>query len=216
MGKLMKKRIDKGNPIHGLEKIPDSELLKISQQEVGQWKSYAQELEDKVTELERKLAEKEESYKLTEEDKRAVTMKLREDEIWNNTKAQVKSLQERIKKVEKTNKEYIARICQLSQEKKIDRSKEYLLCAAIRRKEERDCPKVYWEQYRDIYKIELGWRHPDILHRFIGEVSKNPDDQGFYTSKGRFVTREEGLIIARAAGQVGDIIGGVLTSEDLY
>lgn len=212
----MKKRIGKGNPIHGLEKIPDSELLKISQQEVGQWKSYAQELEDKVTELERKLAEKEESYKLTEEDKRAVTMKLREDEIWNNTKAQVKSLQERIKKVEKTNKEYIARICQLSQEKKIDRSKEYLLCAAIRRKEERDCPKVYWEQFRDIYKIELGWRHPDILHRFIGEVSKDPDDQGFYTSKGRFVTREEGLIIARAAGQVDKIIGGVLTSEDLY
>lgn len=212
----MKKRIDKGNPIHGLEKIPDSELLKISQQEVGQWKSYAQELEDKVTELELKLAEKEEAYKLTEEDKRAVTMKLREDEIWNNTKAQVKSLQERIKKVEKTNKEYIARICQLSQEKKIDRSKEYLLCAAIRRKEERDCPKIYWEQFRDIYKIELGWRHPDILHRFIGEVSKDPDDQGFYTSKGRFVTREEGLIIARAAGQVGDIIGGVLTSEDLY
>lgn len=212
----MAKSIDKGNPIHGLEKIPDSELLKISQQEVGQWKSYAQELEDKVTELERKLAEKEESYKLTEEDKRAVTMKLREDEIWNNTKAQVKSLQESIKKVEKTNKEYIARICQLSQEKKIDRSKEYLLCAAIRRKEESDCPKVYWEQFRDIYKIELGWRHPDILHRFIGEVSKDPDDQGFYTSKGRFVTREEGLIIARAAGQVGDIIGGVLTSEDLY
>lgn len=212
----MKKRIDKGNPIHGLEKIPDSELLKISQQEVGQWKSYAQELEDKVTELELKLAEKEEAYKLTEEDKRAVTMKLREDEIWNNTKAQVKSLQERIKKVEKTNKEYIARICQLSQEKKIDRSKEYILCAAIRRKEERDCPKIYWEQFRDIYKIELGWRHPDILHRFIVEVSKDPDDQGFYTSKGRFVTREEGLIIARAAGQVGDIIGGVLTSEDLY
>lgn len=118
MGKLK----GKGNPIHGLEKIPDSELLKISQQEVGQWKSYAQELEDKVTELERKLAEKEEAYKLTEEDKRAVTMKLREDEIWNNTKAQVKSLQERIKKVEKTNKEYISRICKMSQEKKIDRS----------------------------------------------------------------------------------------------
>nr|DAL31682.1 MAG TPA_asm: hypothetical protein [Caudoviricetes sp.] len=38
----------------------------------------------------------------------------------------------------------------------------------------------------------------------------------FYTSKGRFVTREEGLEIARAAGQVDKIIGGVLTSEDLY
>lgn len=94
----MVKSINKGNPIHGLEKIPDGELLKMSQRELGEWKSYAQELEDKVTELEKKLDEK----------------------------------------------------------------------------------------------------------------------QGFYTSKGRFVTREEGLIIARAAGQVGDIIGGVLTSEDLY
>lgn len=132
----MAKSIDKGNPIHGLEKIPDAELLKISQRELGEWKSYAQELEDKVTELEKKLDEKEEAYKLTEEDKRAVTMKLREDEIWNNTKAQVASLQARIKKVEKTNKDYIARICQLSQGR-IDRSKEYLLCAAIRRVEER-------------------------------------------------------------------------------
>lgn len=211
----MAKSINKGNPIHGLEKIPDAELLKLSQRELGQWKSYAQELEDKITELEKKLAEKQEAYQLTEEDKRAVTMKLREDEIWNNNKAQVVSLQARIKKVEKTNKEYISRICQLSQGR-IDRSKEYLLCAAIRRKEERDCPKVYWEQFRDIYKIEIGWRHPDIIHRFGNEVSRNPNDQGFYTSKGRFVTREEGLIIARAAGQVDKIIGGILTSEDLY
>ena len=42
------------------------------------------------------------------------------------------------------------------------------------------------------------------------------EDQGFYTSKGRFVTREEGLLIARKAGQVDEILGGVLTSEDLY
>lgn len=198
-----------------MEKIPDAELLKLSQRELGEWKSYAQELEDKIAELEKKLDEKQEAYQLTEEDKRAVTMKLREDEIWNNTKAQVVSLQARIKKVEKTNKEYISRICQLSQGR-IDRSKEYLLCAAIRRVEERDCEKVYWEQFHDIYKIELGWRHPDIMHRFGKEVSRNPNDQGFYTSKGRFVTREEGLIIARAAGQVDKIIGGVLTSEDLY
>ena len=98
--------------------------------------------------------------------------------------------------------------CSLKRLKK-GNSKEYLLCAAIRRVEERDCPKVYWEQFHDIYKIELGWRHPDIMHRFGKEVSRNPNDQGFYTSKGRFVTREEGLEIARAAGQVDKIIGGV-------
>ena len=71
----MAKSVNKGNPIHGLEKIPDAELLKLSQRELGEWKSYAQELEDKVTELEKKLDEKEEAYKLTEEDKRAVTIK---------------------------------------------------------------------------------------------------------------------------------------------
>ena len=100
--------------------------------------------------------------------------------------------------------------------RKKNEKKEYLLCAAIRRVEERDCPKVYWEQFHDIYKIEIGWRHPDILHRFGKEVSRKPNDQGFYTSKGRFVTREEGLKIATEAGQVKEIIGGVLTSEDLY
>ena len=214
-----KKQVDKGKPIHGLEKIPLEALLKLSQQEVGQWKSYAQELEDKVMELERKLAEKE-AYQLNEAEKREVTMKLRENEIWENKKKQIHSLQEQIKKLTRDNKDYLNKYISIQGKLRtmieMRKETEYLLCAAIRRKEERDCPKVYWEQYRDIYKIELGWRHPDILHRFIGEVSKNPDDQGFYTSKGRFVTREEGLIIARAAGQVDTIIGEVLTSEDLY
>lgn len=62
----------------------------------------------------------------------------------------------------------------------------------------------------------LVQRHPDIMHRFGKEISRNPNDQGFYTSKGRFVTREEGLEIARAAGQVDKTFGVVLTSEDLY
>ena len=94
--------------------------------------------------------------------------------------------------------------------------KEYLLCAAIRRFEPRNCYMTYHEPYRDLYKIGLGWRHADILHRFTGEVTKSPLDQGFYTSKGRFVTRAEGLIIARECEQVDEIIGSVLTSEDLY
>lgn len=98
----------------------------------------------------------------------------------------------------------------------MDEKKEYLLCAAIRRLKERDCHKIYHKEYCDIYNIEIGWRHADIFHRFEGEVSKNPYDQGFYTSKGRFVTRDEGLVIAREAGQVDKIIGGLLTSEDLY
>lgn len=98
----------------------------------------------------------------------------------------------------------------------IDNTKEYLLCAAVRRKVPRDCYKVYHKEYQDIYEIELGWRHPDILHRFGDEVSPKCLDQGFYTSKARYVSRKEGLIIARECGQVDQIIGGVLTSEDLY
>lgn len=98
----------------------------------------------------------------------------------------------------------------------MDNSKEYIICAAVRRKEPRNCVKVYHEQYHDIYSVELGWRHPDILHRFQGEVSKSPEDQGFFTSAGRFVTRKEALDIARECGQVESIIGSVFTSEDLY
>lgn len=49
--------------------------------------------------------------------------------------------------------------------------------------------------------------------------SRLPNDhvQGFVTSKGRFVDRAEAERVARAAGQVtGEILGGELTSEDLW
>lgn len=98
----------------------------------------------------------------------------------------------------------------------MNNSKEYILCAAIKRKEPRNCYRCYHEHLQDIYTIEIGFRHPDILHRFKNEVSTKLKDQGFYTSKGRFVSRKEALEIARAANQVTEIIGGVLTSEDLY
>lgn len=41
-------------------------------------------------------------------------------------------------------------------------------------------------------------------------------NQGFLTSTGRFVGREEALCVAHLALQVTDIIGSVLTSEDLW
>lgn len=44
----------------------------------------------------------------------------------------------------------------------------------------------------------------DIFQRFYGEVSKNPKEQGFYTSKGRFVDRRDGAIIALKAGQISE------------
>ena len=106
---------------------------------------------------------------------------------------------------------------------------EYILCAAIKRKEPRDL-NLYHKN--DINNIEIGYRHFDILHRFEGEVSTAQEDQGFYTSFGRFVDRKEATVIAMAAGQVrntyygrkplmeaykdGDLLVKNLYSEDLY
>lgn len=89
----------------------------------------------------------------------------------------------------------------------IDNSKEYILCAAIRRKHPRE-GSPYWEGNNDIMNIEIGYRHHDIFHRFNNrgdyEVSTLMEDQGFYTSKGRFVDRYEGMKIAYEAGQVSE------------
>ena len=89
----------------------------------------------------------------------------------------------------------------------IDNSKEYILCAAIRRKQPRE-GSPYWEGTNDIMDIEIGYRHHDIFHRFNNkldyEVSIRMEDQGFYTSKGRFVGRCEAMKIAYEAGQVSE------------
>lgn len=99
----------------------------------------------------------------------------------------------------------------------IDNSKEYILCAAIKRKERRQpqSGNPYHEGTNDILDIELGYRHHDIWHRFPGELQSSPDAQGFYTSSGRFVNREEAANIARSSGQLKDN-SRILFSEDLY
>ncbi|MCH5167435.1 MAG: hypothetical protein J1F35_06020 [Erysipelotrichales bacterium] len=91
--------------------------------------------------------------------------------------------------------------------------KEYILCAALRRKEPK---KEVLGLPNDLPYIEIGLRHFDIRDRFPGEVSMKIDDQGFLTSHGRFVSRKEAEKIAKECGQVTDMIGGILTSEDLY
>ena len=87
-------------------------------------------------------------------------------------------------------------------------TKEYILCAAIKRITPKDCTP-YHKGTNDICDIEIGYRHHDILQRFQGEVSKKIDDQGFYTSNGRFVDRRMGMYIAWLAGQVSSEISGV-------
>ena len=108
----------------------------------------------------------------------------------------------------------------------IDNTKEYILCAAIRRKEPRKCKvgiNPYHPGLNDILDIEIGFRHHDIYHRFYPEMSNKPQDQGFYTSYGRFVNRNEGMRIAYECGQVDKEYAFLsngefreLFSEDLY
>lgn len=104
----------------------------------------------------------------------------------------------------------------------IDNTKEYILCAAIKRvKPHKHDP--YYDN--DLAKIEIGYRHHDIISRFFKrkEVSTKLSDQGFYTSYGRFVDRYEAMEIAYNCGQVdrekafdGADRLNMLYSEDLY
>lgn len=96
---------------------------------------------------------------------------------------------------------------------------EFILCSAIKRIKPRETKCNYHNN--DIHKVELGYRHHDILIRFRGEVSTNLFDQGFYTSLGRFVDRKEAYKIAYDAGQLKtpEYSEGYeyrLFSEDLY
>jgi len=96
------------------------------------------------------------------------------------------------------------------------RDLEFILCAAIKRKQPRQVEvNPYYEN--DILTVELGYRHHDIFIRFGDEISRNPSDQGFFTSKGRFVNRKEAAIIAKTAGQVSSNFSqSRLFSEDLW
>lgn len=105
----------------------------------------------------------------------------------------------------------------------MDNTKEYILCAALKRKVPRNTNSYH---QNDLDQIEIGYRHHDIRNRFGDEVSCSPKDQGFYTSKGRFVDRKEAMKIALASGQIDyenarHCVNGVykykdLFSEDLY
>lgn len=109
----------------------------------------------------------------------------------------------------------------------IDNSKEYILCAAYKRVKPRKC-KPYHEGVNEITGLEIGYRHHDILQRFPSKfqwgaellyklklyklsakwITKfqvvDPLSAGFYTSKGRWVNRYDGMKIAFEAGQVSE------------
>ena len=107
-------------------------------------------------------------------------------------------------------------IAQREMEIKSSDKQEWILCSAIKRRERRVVDgNPYWEGTNDILDIELGMRHHDIFRRFEEEMDPHMEAQGFYTSKGRFVGREEAAKIAYAAGQIFSPANR-LFSEDLY
>lgn len=109
----------------------------------------------------------------------------------------------------------------------IDNSKEYILCAAYKQiknssnrqkyiDEGKDPKSIYYAPHNEIYDLRLGWRHPDILYQYGDQIDKHSD--GFVTSRGRWVSREEAYKIAVECGQIkkGKFSCNRLFSEDLY
>lgn len=97
----------------------------------------------------------------------------------------------------------------------INQSKEVVICAAVK---------------STTGVIVRGHRHGDCIYGMVsGRIMKDgkklipgrkQEDQGFITSKNRYVTREEGRILQDAAGikSVAErgYEGNTLYSEDLY
>ena len=64
--------------------------------------------------------------------------------------------------------------------------------------------------------VYCGWRHACIFE-IMPKDTPHHCIQGFLTTKNRFLNREEALKLVIETGQHdGNIIGGVLTSEDLW
>lgn len=97
--------------------------------------------------------------------------------------------------------------------------KEYILCAAIWF----DDGKLYYYQPKNIETglVLCGYRHGNIFQQIGGLVGERQKlgiyekEQGFLTSKNRFVDREEAAIVAFEAKQIQKKTI-TLYSEDLY
>ena len=96
---------------------------------------------------------------------------------------------------------------------------EYVMCAANWVNDE----KQYAMQPFNCEsgRVFCGWRHPCIFQqyreRYPQETFGKSETQGFLTTKNRFLTRSEALVLVRENGQLKQpLIGGMLTSEDLW
>jgi len=105
---------------------------------------------------------------------------------------------------------------------------ERIICAAVWYKEipiKKEIPYAYTNPINcPIGLVFCGHRHAQCIYTKcvvtgLRDAESGENEQGFLTSKNRFVTREEALIIALRENQIMDIKeihGNRLFSEDLY
>lgn len=72
-----------------------------------------------------------------------------------------------------------------------------------------------------VYSVPRPGRHHDVINHMIDDLKWAPPvvgEQGFTTSTGRFVNRQEAMKIAKAAGQLiaEPHVPDMLFSEDIY
>jgi hypothetical protein len=108
----------------------------------------------------------------------------------------------------------------------INNEKEYILSSAIWYKElpllkpEVLRPRGFSPYNIDVGIVFCGWRHPNCIYQKVAitglrDAESGENEQGFLTSKNRFVSREEGAIIAFEANQIKEE-KQTLYSEDLW
>jgi hypothetical protein len=105
---------------------------------------------------------------------------------------------------------------------------ERIICAAVWYKEielKKEVPNwAYLPTNCDRGAVFAGHRHGQCIYTKcaitgLRDAESGENEQGFLTSKNRFVTREEALVIALEQKQVKDLTqirGNRLFSEDLY
>lgn len=94
---------------------------------------------------------------------------------------------------------------------------ELIMCAAIHVDDQID--HIYQPYNIDKGLVFCGWRHPCIFSqiRLVYNNKYSESIQGFLTTKNRFLNREESLELVKSNGQLKNrLIGGILTSEDLW
>lgn len=101
---------------------------------------------------------------------------------------------------------------------------EWILCSAIHYDDGEINTRRTCKNYPKTGIVICGYRHPDIIGILPTNNSLRNDGkeykctQGFITSKGRFVNREEAYLIAKKANQLLNDFEGKskLFSEDIY